>query len=87
MAVRRRGELLSAEGDPARVTEVTQPMTQQFEKAQQHLGVSVQMLMVMAVRLLFGLQSSRQDQARKRLRRSQDDVMIVPKRGTCDKTT
>ena len=40
-AVRCRCELLSAEGDPARVMEVTQQMVEKFEKAEQLLGVSV----------------------------------------------
>ena len=40
-AVRSRCELLSAEGDPARVMEVTQQMGEKFEKAEQLLGVSV----------------------------------------------
>ena len=40
-AVRSRYELLSAEGDPARVMEVTQRMVEKFEKAEQLLGVSV----------------------------------------------
>ena len=40
-AVRSRCELLSAEGDPARVMEVTQQMVEKFEKAGQLLGVSV----------------------------------------------
>ena len=33
-AVRSRCELLSAEGDPARVMEVTQQMVEKFEKAE-----------------------------------------------------
>ena len=41
MAVRSRCEFLSVEGDPARVTEVTQQMVEKFEKAEQLLGVSV----------------------------------------------
>ena len=39
--MRCRCELLSAEGDPARVMEVTQQMVEKFEKAEQLLGVSV----------------------------------------------
>ena len=41
MAVRRRYEFLSAEGDPVRVMEITQRMVEQFEKARQLLGVCV----------------------------------------------
>ena len=41
MAVHRRCEFLSAEGDPARVMEVIQRVVEQFEKAQLLLGVSV----------------------------------------------
>ena len=40
-AVRCRCELLSAEGDPFRVMEVTQQMVEKFEKAEQLLGVSI----------------------------------------------
>ena len=40
-AVRCRCELLSAEGDPIRVMEVTQQMVEKFEKAEQLLGVSI----------------------------------------------
>ena len=40
-AVRCRCELLSAEGDPIRVMEVTQQMAEKFEKAEQLLGVSI----------------------------------------------
>ena len=40
-AVRCRCELLSAEGDPMRVMEVTQQMVEKFEKAEQLLGVSI----------------------------------------------
>ena len=43
MAVHRRCQFLSAEGDPARVIEVTPQMVGQFEKAQQLFGVSVPM--------------------------------------------
>ena len=39
--MRSRCELLSAEGDPARVMEVTQQMVETFEKAEQLLGVIV----------------------------------------------
>ena len=39
-AVRSHCELLSAEGDPARVLEVTQQMVETFEKAKQPPGVS-----------------------------------------------
>ena len=39
--VRCRCELLSAEGDPIRVMEVTQQMVEAFEKAEQLLGVSI----------------------------------------------
>ena len=40
-AVRCRCELLSADGDPIRVMEVTQQMVEKFEKAEQLLGVSI----------------------------------------------
>ena len=40
-AVRCRCELLSSEGDPIRVMEVTQQMVEKFEKAEQLLGVSI----------------------------------------------
>ena len=40
-AVRCRCELLSAEGDPIRVMEVTQQMVEKFEKAEQLLGVII----------------------------------------------
>ena len=40
-AVRCRCELLAAEGGPIRVMEVTQQMVEKFEKAEQHLGVSI----------------------------------------------
>ena len=40
-AVPSRCELLSIEGDPARVMEVTQQMVETFEKAEQFLGVIV----------------------------------------------
>ena len=43
MAVHRRCQFLSAEGDPARVIEVTQQMVGQFEKAQQLFGISIPM--------------------------------------------
>ena len=39
--MRCRCELLSAEGDPIRVMEVTQQMVEKFEKAEQLLGVSI----------------------------------------------
>ena len=39
--VRSRCELLSVEGDPARVMEVTQQMVEKFEKAEQLVGVIV----------------------------------------------
>ena len=39
MAVRSRCEILSVEGDPARVMEVTQQMVEKFEKAEQLFGV------------------------------------------------
>ena len=41
MAVRSRCEILSVEGDPARAMEVTQQMVEEFEKAEQLVGVSV----------------------------------------------
>ena len=41
--VRSRCELLSVEGDPARVMEVTQQMVEKLEKAEQLLGASVLM--------------------------------------------
>ena len=40
MAVRTRWDLLSVEGDPARVMEVTQRMAEQFEKTEKLLGIS-----------------------------------------------
>ena len=40
-AVLSRCEFLSVEGDPDRAMEVTQQMVQNFEKAEQLLGVSV----------------------------------------------
>ena len=40
-AVRCRCELMSVEGDPAEVMEVTQKMVEKYEKAEQLLGVSV----------------------------------------------
>ena len=40
-AVRCHCELLSAEGDPIRVMEVTQQIVEKFEKAEQLLGVSI----------------------------------------------
>ena len=43
MVVSTRCEFLSFERDPVRVMEVTQRMVEQFEKAQQLLGVSVPM--------------------------------------------
>ena len=43
MAVRRRCEFLSAEGDPARGMGITQRMVEQFGKTQELLGVSVLM--------------------------------------------
>ena len=43
MAVHRRCQFLSAEGDPARVIEVTQQMVGQFENAQQLFGISIPM--------------------------------------------
>ena len=43
MAVRTRCDLLSVEGDSARVMEVTQRMAEQFEKTEKLLGISVPM--------------------------------------------
>ena len=43
MAVRTRCDLLSVEGDPARVMEVTQRIAEQFEKTEKLLGISVPM--------------------------------------------
>ena len=89
--VRSRCELLSVEGYPARVMGVTQQMVEKFEKAEQLLGVSVLMGNGKKTNgdggeVAVGASVSRLDQARRRLRHSGDDGMIVAKMRTSGET-
>ena len=88
MAVPTCCEFLSVEDDSARVMEVTQRMAEQFEKTEKLLGISIPMSNGKKTSGdgLLGLQSRRLDRARRRLRHSEDDVIIVAKMGTDDET-
>ena len=86
-AVRCRCELMSAEGDPARVMEVTQQMVEKFEKAEQLLGVSVPVANGKRTNgdggeVAVGASVKSAGSSRRRLRHSWDDAMIVATVGT-----
>ena len=75
LAVHRRCQFLSAEGDPGRVIEVTSRWWDISRRLNSFSGLVYQWatgksLMLMATRYPLGLQPSRLDQARRRLRHS-----------------